>query len=106
MDAPITPAPQTTTLELSLPNSGWVAGADFPGARLEDDAFVGHVLCTTLVDYRNVLLLGFGHQPEPSDVRSLTRRANQLERLYAVPLYRVARNIIATNAVGGERLIV
>lgn len=68
--------------------------------------FLGRVLVTTLVDYRNVIVLALQSPPEDLTVAKLGRHANDLERRFGIPLGRVFRNICGVNVCRHGKLVI
>ena len=61
------------------------------------EVFAGGTLCTTLVDYENVIVMAFRRTPDELRLGTLRQRALELERRYALPFSRILRNISVTN---------
>ncbi len=68
--------------------------------------FLGRVLVTTLVDYRNVIAFALAGPPAELAVASLGARAVELERRLKLPLGRVFRNICGVNVCHGGKLVI
>lgn len=66
--------------------------------------FHGRVLVTTLVDYRNVIVLAFRGPARERAVAVLGKRARALERRFGIPLGRIFRNICGVNACRDGKL--
>ena len=68
--------------------------------------FLGRVLVTTLVDYRNVIVIALQEPPDELAVAALGSRAHALEKQLKLPLGRILRNICGVNVCHGGQLVI
>jgi len=74
--------------------------------RAARQVFDGHVLVTTLSDYRNVIVLALRDPTPAPAVAALGRHARTLERRFHLPLGRIFRNICGVNVCRQGKLVI